>query len=158
MNYHDFIYVRFPEYLDKLTADTTPLWGLMNAQQMVEHLESVVSVSNGRHEAKPSADAERLAYRKMRYFDKDVPMPRSMRVDFVPETPHPPRYPNIEVAKTHLLQQMARFDDYYIEHPGLTAMHPVLGILNYNEWVETHARHFRHHLQQFGLIPLPIVA
>jgi hydroxymethylglutaryl-CoA reductase len=158
MNYYDFLYEQFPELLDNLHADTKPLWGLMNAQQMIEHLASIVSCSNGRFEAKPSADAERLAYRKMRYFEKDVPMPRSFRVDFVPETPHPVRYPNMEEAKNHLLQQLERFDDYYAEHPGLTAMHPVLGILNYDEWVQTHARHFKHHLQQFGILPLPIDA
>jgi Protein of unknown function (DUF1569) len=157
MNYHEFLYAQFPDLLDQLHADTPPLWGLMNAQQMVEHLVSVVSCSNGRFEATPSADAERLAYRKMRFFEKDVPMPRSLRVDFVPETPRPVQYPDMETAKNQLLQQLERFDDYYIEHPGIMAMHPVLGVLNYNEWVETHARHFRHHFQQFGVLPLPIV-
>ncbi len=158
MNYHEFLYEQFPELVDALNADTQPLWGLMNAQQMIEHLAGILSCSNGRFEAKPSADAERMAHRKMRYFEKDVPMPRNFRVDFVPETPRPVRYPDMETAKNHLLQQLERFDDYYVEHPDMTAMHPVLGILNYNEWVETHARHFRHHFQQFGILPLPIDA
>jgi hypothetical protein len=158
MNYHEFLYEQFPQHLAALNADTEPLWGLMNAQQMVEHLLSVVSCSNGRFEAKPMADAERLAYRKMRFFEKDVPMPRNLRVETVPEKPNPLRYPDLETAKNQLLQQLERFDDYYIEHPGIMAMHPVLGPLTYNEWVENHARHFRHHFQQFGVIPLPIDA
>jgi hydroxymethylglutaryl-CoA reductase len=156
MEYYEFLYEQFPDLLDTLKADTPALWGKMNAQQMVEHLGTVIGFSNGRFEAKPTVDAERLAYRKMRYYEKDVPMPRNFRVEFLGETPNPVQFPDIEAAKHFLLQQLERFDDYYAEHPGLTSMHPVLGILNYDEWVQTHARHFRHHLQQFGVLPLPI--
>lgn len=156
MNYHEFLYEQFPDLLDALQADAPALWGQMNAQQMVEHLGYVVSFSNGRFEAKPTVDAERLAYRKMRYYEKDVPMPRGFRAEGIPETPNPLQFPDMDAAKNFLLQQLERFDDYYVEHPGLTAMHPVLGTLNYDEWVQTHARHFRHHLQQFGVLPLPI--
>jgi hypothetical protein len=160
MNYEEFLYEQFPDLLDKLEADAPAIWGSMNAQQMVEHLASIVGCSNGRYDVPAKADPERLAYRKMRYFEKDVPMPRNLRVDveFVPETPRPLQFPDMASAKTQLLQQLERFDDYYMEHPGLTAMHPVLGILNYDEWVQTHARHFRHHLQQFGVLPLPETA
>lgn len=156
MNYHEFLYEQFPDLLDGLQADTPAVWGLMNAQQMVEHLGTVVGFSNGRFEAKPTVDEARLAHRKMRYYEKDVPMPRGFRAEFIPETPNPVQFPDMETAKNFLLQQLERFDDYYAEHPGLTAMHPVLGVLNYDEWVQTHARHFRHHLQQFGVLPLPI--
>lgn len=157
MNYHEFLYEQFPELIEGIKADTPALWGLMNAQQMLEHIGNVVGLSNGRFEAKPTVDAERLAYRKMRFFEKDVPMPRSFRADFLPETPNPVQFSDIEAAKDFVLQQLQRFDDYYAEHPDMTAVHPVFGALNYNEWVENHARHFRHHLQQFGAFPLPIV-
>jgi hypothetical protein len=156
MNYHEFLYQQFPDLLNQLNVDAKPLWGVMNPQQMVEHLAWVVGFSNGRLNMEPTADAERLAYRKMRYFEKYTPMTRHIKQDFLPETPNPLMYPNLEAAKTFLRQQLERFDDYYIEHPGITAMHPVLGMLNYNEWIEMHARHFEHHLRQFGVIPLPI--
>ncbi len=158
MNYNEFLYEQFPDLLDNLHADAKPLWGLMNAQQMIEHLGYVVGLSNGRLEVKPTADAERLAYRKMRYFEKYVPMTRQIRQDFLPETPHPVMYPDLESAKNFLLQQLERFDDYFAEHPQMMTLHPVLGMLNYEEWVEMHARHFEHHLRQFGILPLPIEA
>ena len=158
MNYHEFLYEQFPELLNAVKADTPALWGLMNAQQMLEHIGTTIGFSNGRFEAKPTVDAERLAYRKMRFFEMDRPMPHNFRVEFVPETPNPLQFPNIDAAKNFVLQQLQRFDDYYAEHPGMTAVHPVLGSLNYNEWVENHARHFRHHLTQFGILALPIDA
>lgn len=156
MDYKHFLYEEFPVLLRGLKADTPALWGKMNAQQMIEHLFLVASASNGRLTIKPTADAERLAYRKMRFFEKDVPMPRHFRVDFVPEEPNPTQFANIEDAKMQLFNQLQRFDDYFAEHSGMTTVHPVFGAFTYDEWVENHARHFRHHLMQFGLIETPI--
>jgi hypothetical protein len=105
---------------------------------------------------KPSADEERLAYRKMRFFEKDTPFPRNFRVDFVPEEPNSVHFPNIEDAKMQLFNQLQRFDDYFTEHPGIKTTHAVFGDLNFDEWVQNHARHFRHHLMQFGLVEIPV--
>ena len=152
MNYKHFLYEEFPILLRGLKADTPALWGKMNAQQMVEHLMMVVGMSNGRLDIKANADAERLAYRKMRFFEKDVPIPRNFRNEIVPEEPNPVQLPNIEEAKMQLFNQLQRLDDYFTEHQGMTTVHGVFGPLNYEEWVENHARHFRHHLVQFGMI------
>jgi Protein of unknown function (DUF1569) len=156
MDYAEFLYEQFPDLLDKLDADASPLWGKMNPQQMIEHLILIVGYSNGRFNFDQKTDPERLAYRKMRYFEKYVPMTHDIKQPFLPETPHPVMYPDLETAKNFLLQQLERFDDYYAEHPRIEAMHPVLGMLNYNEWVEMHARHFEHHLRQFGVLSMPM--
>lgn len=156
MDYKHFLYEEFPVLLRGLKADTPALWGKMNAQQMIEHLYLVVSASNGRVTIDPQADEARLAYRKMRFFEKDTPMPRHFRVNFVPEEPNPVQFVHIEDAKMKLFEQLQRFDDYFMEHPGITSVHPVFGALNYEEWVQNHARHIRHHLMQFGLVEMPV--
>jgi hydroxymethylglutaryl-CoA reductase len=156
MDYKHFLYEEFPVLLRDLKADTPALWGKMNAQQMIEHLYLVVSASNGRVTIDPQADEARLAYRKMRFFEKDTPMPRHFRVIFVPEEPNPVQFVHIEDAKMKLFEQLQRFDDYFMEHPCITSVHPVFGALNYEEWVQNHARHIRHHLMQFGLIEIPV--
>ena len=152
MDYKHFLYEEFPVLLRGLKTDTPSQWGKMNAQQMIEHLILVVSASNGRITIQPIADDDRLAYRKMRFFEKDTPMPRSLRVDFVPEEPRALQCANIEEAKMELFNQLQRFDDYFNEHEGITTVHPVFGAFNFDEWIQNHARHFRHHLMQFGLI------
>jgi hydroxymethylglutaryl-CoA reductase len=152
MDLRDFFYNQFPVLLREIHQDTPALWGKMNAQQMIEHLALVVSLSNGRLEANPKADPERLAYRKMRFFEKDVNMSKSIRLDIVPEEPAPMQFPDIEAAKMYLFEQLDRFDDYFNEHPDLTPLHPLMGAFSYDEWVLLHARHFRHHLQQFGIL------
>ena len=152
MDYHNFLYEQVPVLIRNLHSDTPALWGKMNAQQMVEHIGYVVSYSNGRLRATPNAEPEKLAYRKMRYFEKDFKMPRHFRVDAVPEEPMSLQFPNIEEAKLFFFQQLERFDDYYKEHPDITAPHFTMGELNYEEWIQAHARHFRHHFKQFGLL------
>ncbi|MBL7816777.1 MAG: DUF1569 domain-containing protein [Saprospiraceae bacterium] len=152
MDFKHFLYEVFPILLRGLKEETPALWGKMNAQQMIEHLYFVVSASNGRLNITPIADEAKLAYRKMRFYEKDFPMPRNFRPDFVPEEPAPTQFSNIEDAKMQLFAQLQRFDDYFAEHPGMTTIHPQFGALTYDEWVENHARHFRHHLTQFGLI------
>ena len=152
MDYQHFLYEEFPVLLRGLKVNTPAQWGKMSAQHMIEHLTLVVSASNGRIVLQPNVDAERLAYRKMRFFDKETPMPRSLRVDFVPEEPIALQCTNIEEAKMELFNQLQRFDDYFNEHKGMTTVHPVFGALNFDEWIQNHARHFRHHLMQFGLI------
>lgn len=151
INYQDFLYSIFPTKLRELKAETPALWGKMNAQQMIEHCAYIVSFSNGRFTSQTKDDAEKMAYRKMRFFEKDVNMPQNYRVDVVPEDPMPLQFQNIEDSKMFLFNQLQRFDDYFLEHPGITTTHFTLGELNYDEWKIMHARHFRHHLKQFGL-------
>ncbi len=152
MDFPNFLYEKVPLLMRDLHQETPALWGKMNAQQMVEHLAFVVSHSNGRFRAVSNTEPEKLAYRKMRYFEKDFAMPRHFRVDAVPEEPMPLQFQDIEQAKMFFFQQMQRFDDYYAEHRGITTPHFIMGELNFDEWVQAHARHFRHHFKQFGLL------
>jgi hypothetical protein len=151
-NYQDFLFGEFPDFITDLTNETPAKWGKMNMHQMIEHLAHIVSFSNGRFIATPNAEPDRLAYRKMRFFEKDVPFQKDIRVGFIPEEPIPPMFVDIEQSKDFLMAQLQRFYDYHEEHPGMTPMHPVLGELNYEEWVRFHARHIRHHLQQFNVL------
>jgi hypothetical protein len=152
MNYKHFLYEEVPVLLRGLHQDTPAVWGLMNAQQMIEHLSFVVSLCNGRFEAPLTAEPERLAYRKMRFFEKNQPMPKGFRVVGIPETPNPMHFPDIEAAKMNLFEQLDRFDAYFNEHPDLMPVHPVFGPCNFQEWIQIQARHMRHHFEQFGLL------
>ncbi len=152
IDYQQFLYEEAPQLLAELRTDTTAQWGKMDAQQMVEHLTYTIGFGNGRFNMEANAEPDRLAYRKMRFFEKDVPFAQGLRVGFIPEEPMPHQFPDIVQSKDFLMGQLERFYYYHDEHPDLTPMHPVLGTLNYDEWVQFHARHFRHHFRQFGLI------
>jgi hydroxymethylglutaryl-CoA reductase len=153
MDYRAYLYDEFPVLLKNVESSMPAKWGSMNAHQMIEHLALVFSIANGRMTATPNAEPERLAYRKMRFFEKDTPFPKGFRVDFIPEEPTPTMFPTIEQSKEFLMVQLMRFMDYHEEHEGLTPVHPVFGPLNYEEWIRFQVRHVKHHLGQFGVVP-----
>lgn len=151
MDYRGILDQDFIALLSILDPTTPALWGSMNAQQMVEHLNLVVNISNGRLPQTPTADPEKMAYRRARFFEKDVPMPRNFQPPFIAPKPQPLRYENMKVAIQQLQHSLSLFHVYFTENE--TALHPLFGNMNYDEWLQFHFRHFRHHFTQFGLIP-----
>ncbi len=150
--YQSFLFEKFPRLLEQLEPQQEAKWGKMNVHQMIEHLAQVISIANGRFNATANAEPERLAYRKMRFFEKEVSFPRGVRVDFVSEEPLPTMFPNLQLSKEYTLNQLQRFFDYHTEHAYLAPVHPIFGSMNYEEWTQFQARHIKHHLQQFGIL------
>ncbi|MEO0043626.1 MAG: hypothetical protein RL329_3074 [Bacteroidota bacterium] len=151
MNWNHFLYVEFPTLLENLKADTKPQWGQMSAQHMAEHVAFALSFSNGKREMQVVGDAtpEKLAYRKQRFFEKFVPMPKGFQLLF---TALPRLHEaDFETAQEQVLAQLERLQDYLAEHPDIQPIHPYFGALNGAEWEEFHARHLLHHCVQFGL-------
>jgi len=62
------------------------------------------------------------------------------------------KYASIPDAIDELMTALGKFDDYY-SAPGATAVHPGFGVMNYEEWLIWHNKHFTYHCRQFGLLP-----
>jgi hypothetical protein len=45
--YHQQVYNRVLERIEKITPEATPVWGKMTAAQMMAHCAEVMDVSNG---------------------------------------------------------------------------------------------------------------
>lgn len=148
-----FVQQEVPQYIKQLKTDDEPLWGSMSVQHMVEHMTIAIKASYGRIKAEPMTDEAKMSIRKERFFSNDMPMPKGVRVNFAPETPGPLYYKNLDEAKEKLFHDLAAFFQYYKENPDAQNLHPGFGLLNYEEWIQMHGRHFLHHLKQFGLIP-----
>jgi oxepin-CoA hydrolase/3-oxo-5,6-dehydrosuberyl-CoA semialdehyde dehydrogenase len=151
MNWNYFLYVEFPPLLEKLTDDTKPLWGQMTAQHVAEHIAFSLSFSNGKRnmEVVGEQSLEKLAYRKKRFFEKFVPMPKNFQL-LIKDLPRL-READLATAKAQVLVELERLQDYLEEHPDILQIHPYFGALNGAEWEEFHARHLLHHCVQFGL-------
>lgn len=140
------------DILAKLEADTPPLWGRMNAQQMVEHLTSAVRMSTGAIPVKVYTPADKLEKAKSGLLG-DRPLPQGYRAPFLPPDPLPVAFADLPEARAALLGALADFHDFYGEkEEAFTLPHPVFGPLNYEEWIVFHNKHFQHHLSQFGLV------
>ena len=131
-----------------LNTDTTPLWGKMKAQQMVEHLVDQVQWTNGKKIPTCNRSPEEAYQRKMQMIYTDTQIPQNI---FSGDLPEDYQYPSITAAIDALVRELDGFDQYFLT-PGTVAIHGGFGPMNHQEWVIWHGKHFAHHFKQFGLI------
>ena len=143
----------FFEKLTNLQTDANPLFGKMTAQHMVEHLELIISYSDGTRKAVLLTPQEKLGAMKD-FLMSDKELTQGFRSPFLPQDGSLPdlHYTDIETAKKALQQSWNNFESYFAANPGIIEMHPFFGELNYNGWIQFHKKHFTHHFKQFGLL------
>ena len=151
-------FIAFPSavktYLAQLQPDTQPVWGLMTAQHVVEHLLLVLNVSIAKFKIpiEVVTPAEKLPKYKASLMG-DFPFPHDFKAPFLPkEDLLPLRYADLEAAKDALYQGIDNFFAYYEANPNITNPHPIFGDCHFEEWQRFHAKHFTHHFEQFGLL------
>ena len=131
-----------------LKPDTTPLWGKMKPQQMVEHLIVQVQYTNGKliPYCERPADEAYKAKQEMIYTDAEIP--QNIVLETLPENFI---YTDIPTAVQQLIIELDTFDAYF-KKPGTMAIHGGFGPMKYQEWINWHGKHFIHHFKQFGLL------
>jgi len=136
--------------LDKLSADSKPLWGNMSAQRMIEHLTDTIKIASGKTKLALEIPEDRIE--KMQGFlYSDKPMARNIDVSFAKKEV-PLRNEEIELAIDEFLLEWIDFEEHFAEDANRTELHPYYGNLNYDQWCRLHAKHLTHHFEQFGLI------
>ena len=139
--------------LDKVHGETKPVWGKMNAQQMVEHLADFFDVSSGKIQFDLVTPEEHLPkYLEFLYSDKQFRENTKAPSSILGEEPQPARYADYSSARQHLKTSVEDFFKYFGANPGVKTIHPVFGSLTFQEWILLHYKHVRHHLRQFGVL------
>jgi hypothetical protein len=138
--------------IKNLHADTQPKWGVMNAQQMIEHLILAWSISNGTiriPEDTLDAKSEKL---KRIFLLSDKPLPRDFNNPILPKNTKF-KYNNLEEAKDELNKELLKFKHFFENNSSELPLHNLFGRLSKHEWLWFHYKHMRHHMMQFDLIP-----
>lgn len=141
----------FQERIDRLEEDSAPLWGSMNAQQMVEHLGGLFVLSSGRFNSKPFFEEEQLKANYEKFIESGEGFPKGMKVPGGKDTPPPLRFRHLNEARERLNKAVEEFYAYFEENPDAKIMHPVMGELHFEQWKRFHFTHTEHHLEQFDL-------
>jgi hypothetical protein len=146
-----FIRHEYISLLLALPADTPPLWGKMDVQQMIEHIRDAFKVANGRLPLPlVNTDPDQLA--KARAFMlSDQPFRENTKMPLMPEEPRKHKYASKEEAVEKLIPEVDHVFAVYAATPGLRIMSPMFGELNYEEQLHLLNKHARHHLRQFGV-------
>lgn len=152
----NFLRTRLVRYLQQLHPDTPPLWGKMNAQQMIEHLGLFIMNASGRLKYDTIVTpADRLD--KLREFlMSDKPFRENTKNPLLSEEPSPLRYKTMQGAIGALQQELINFFQAFEANPNLVTRNPIFGDLNFEQNVQLLHKHALHHLRQFGVVPLTV--
>ena len=136
--------------LENLRVDTQALFGIMTPQHMIEHLILTVKLSYGKIKIPDFEPNEKQVAQKQALLHSDILFPRGVKAPGLPDQLIDLRFPNLETAKEEFIKCIGNYHNAFKENEHLTTTHPRFGKLTFEEWEKFHAKHFEHHLGQFG--------
>lgn len=135
------------ERLSKITAQTTPNWGKMNASQMVTHCQKPLDVAEGTLKLPHSFIGKLFGKIIKNQFLSGKPIGKNSPTakEFVIKGT-----PDFEKEKSVLEAQIRKFGQ---QGPDAIAnkTHPFFGTMTDDEWGKLHYVHLDHHFTQFGV-------
>lgn len=147
----EFLKFKFIPLLQRLHAPDKGSWGVMNAQQMVEHFADAVKNASGSLVLPVLNEGDTLAkYRE--FLMTETPFRENTKNPLMSEEPAALRQPDMESAINKLQAELDNFFNVYDANSSLTNNNPFFGELNYEQQVQLLYKHAQHHLEQFGLI------
>lgn len=137
--------------LESLKEDANPVFGKMTAQHMVEHLRFAIMFSNGKMPQKLYFPEGKAIAIKASIIYSDRELPIGFRSPMLGDELPALIYSGLDEAIAGLKAELAGFDEYFVVNKDLKPMNPIVGELNYQEWIVFHNKHFMHHFKQFNL-------
>ena len=141
---------------NELTINHQAEWGLMNAQNMVEHLSLIFMASTGKWGREFNGDVARAEKIKNNFFGVQYPFPKGYPMPGKSANVPPLKGSTMEESKALLNQSVQKFFANYEDNPTDKVAHLYFGLLTFEEWVSFHIKHIEHHAMQFGLLPYPL--
>ncbi|MFY9243490.1 MAG: hydroxymethylglutaryl-CoA reductase, degradative [Polaribacter sp.] len=152
INWIDFLdEVSVHKKLSTLNNEMKPVFGMMNSQQMIEHLSAVTKIANGNWKVDVYVSEEKTARRKP-FLDTENELQTGFKASFLSDEPSELKFNSIEEAIDDLIEQVNYFIKVFTEEENRTIVHPFFGELNFEYWKKFQVKHFTHHFKQFGLV------
>jgi hypothetical protein len=146
-----FLKEDFIPLLEKLKGDEKASWGIMNAQQMVEHFADDVKNANGKLILPVLNEGGKLE--KFRNFlMSEEPFKENTKNPLIAEEGVPIRQRDLPSSINKLKKELDYFFEVFEMHPGLKTGNAFFGELDYEMNIQLLHKHAMHHLRQFGLV------
>ena len=146
----NFLRTKFISLLQQLKTGTQPLWGKMNARQMIEHFTDVMMVASGKIKLPIVAPADKLS-RLREFMMSEKPFKENTKSPVLGEEPAPLRKHTKEASIGKLQEEIIYFFEAFEKNPGMKTTNPVFGELDFDMNVQLLHKHALHHLKQFGI-------
>jgi oxepin-CoA hydrolase/3-oxo-5,6-dehydrosuberyl-CoA semialdehyde dehydrogenase len=144
---------KIAECLHKLTENSTPKWGILTPQHLLEHLEHGYKIMSGEIQdfdiVTPSTILDKVHNSLYNYekFPLGTNFP-TMKKGEVENLVHP----DFDTAKAKFLEAREKYTTFFNENPDAVLKNMVFGELNKYESYLLERKHLNHHFEQFGLI------
>ena len=137
---------RIESRLRALTPDRRPLWGKMSVDQMLWHLNEALAGALGEIEVAPPVRKPPIPGWLMKFLVINVPWGKGAPTmpAFVAK-----RQYDFEAERTRSLRLLQALVDKPID--GEWPRNPLFGAVTGRDVSRLHAKHFDHHLRQFGV-------
>lgn len=149
----NFLKREFIPLLQRIPSESQPAWGLMNLQQMVEHMQDAVDIASGKT-AYTGDFASPDPARMRAFLLSEKPFRENTKNPFLPQQPQPTRNHTLQASIGDLQASLIHFFDAFESEPGKRVFNPIFGELDYDGQTQLLFKHALHHLRQFGVTPL----
>lgn len=146
----NFLRTKFVPLLQQLNTGTRPLWGKMNAQQMIEHFTDVMMLASGKIKLPIVTPADKLS-RLREFMMSEKPFKENTKSPVLGEEPTPLRKHTKQASIGKLQEEIIYFFEAFEKNPGMKTTNPVFGELDFDGNIQLLYKHALHHLKQFGV-------
>lgn len=147
----DFLKNDFIPLLQKLKGNEKGNWGIMSAQQMVEHFADAVKNASGKLILPTLNSGEKLE-KSRDFLMSENPFKENTVNPLIPKEGIPHRQPDLSSAIDKLQKELEHFFRVFEKNPDLKTDNAFFGKLDYNMNIQLLHKHALHHLRQFGLL------
>jgi len=148
----DFLLKDVTTLIEALKSDTQPLWGVMTPQHMVEHLIFVTKVTLKRY-GDPEAEYAAHQAKMKAFIEGERTFPKNITPLNAKPDLKPLRFNNLDEAITALKETLQKYYAFNEANPGFKSYNSHMGELDFKLTEKFHYKHYKHHLEQFNLLP-----
>lgn len=145
-----FLKEEFVPLLQTLDPRQMGVWGVMKAQQMVEHFADAVKVASGKLELPSIDDQERIA-KNQGFLMTEIPFKENTKNPLLSEIPPSLRHTSMDGSINELKDDLANFFQQNESDPSKTSNNSFFGTLDFDMNIRLLYKHAKHHLKQFGI-------
>jgi len=151
MNKDIFLKTQLVATIANIDANTKPLWGKMNLQQMVEHMSrDAFKVASGKTSFPLMSPLEHIP-KLQDFIRSDKPFRENTVNRLMAADPLPLVHTKMDAALIELQGEIDYFFNVYDKQPELKVLNPIFGDLDFELQIQLLHKHSVHHLRQFGV-------
>ncbi|MBA3829435.1 MAG: DinB family protein [Taibaiella sp.] len=146
----EFLRNDYIKVLSGIDPAAKPVWGKMNVQQMIEHINDYVRISSGK-DVQPVVTPPEHIDKYHAFLATEKPFKENTPNVLMADTPVAVKHADTKDAIIALQGEIDYLFEQLDNNRDIRTSHPFFGELNYEQTIQLLHKHATHHLRQFGI-------